>query len=449
MELVQSGTTMPAIDPDWVTRVQSHPNLLSQMAAAVGGGPFHVVSPDYFTHNLQSFVGAIDAAGVDGKVYFGKKANKAPCWPQACARADSGVDVASTPELIDALANGVRGSDLVVTGPAKTTELLWLAARHGALIAMDSLDELERLIALPQAVGRVRVLLRVLPPANPTSRFGFTDTELEHALRRCVEERDRIAMDGFSFHLTGYDVSPRAWQAGDLIDRCVRARQMGLAASSICIGGGFAVNYVTADDWGSFAAHYDDSWFHTRKTFRGFYPYHQDPAGAAMLSAVLSSSVAPGPGDIATKLVETGTRLLLEPGRALLDGCGFTVFPVLGYKARPDYGFVTVNGLSLSLSEQWFDSEFLPDPQLWPSPPATDVGASVRACVGGSSCLETDMLSWRLLTMSREPRHGDLLIYPNTAGYQMDSNESEFHQLPLPKKVAVSVEDADLRWSLL
>lgn len=448
MELVQSGTTLPAIDPAWVARVQSHPTVLRQIAAAVGG-PFHVMCPDHFTHNLQSFIGAMAAAGVDGKIYFGKKANKARCWPQACAHADSGVDVASAPELVDALANGIRGGDLVVTGPAKSTELLWLAARHNALIAIDSLDELERLIALPRAGGRVRILLRVLPPANPTSRFGLTDEELRRALHRCVELRERIDMDGFSFHLTGYDVSPRAWQAGDLVDRCVQARQMGLAATSICIGGGFAVNYVTADDWGSFLANYDDSWFHTRKTFRGFYPYHQDPAGAAMLSAILSSPVAPGPGDIAAKLTETRTRLLLEPGRALLDGCGFTVFPVLGYKARPDYGFITVNGLSLSLSEQWFDSEFLPDPALWPPLAASDPVSPVRACVGGSSCLETDMLTWRLVALPREPRHGDLLIYPNTAGYQMDSNESEFHQLPVPKKVAVSIDDGDIRWYLL
>ncbi|MEV8419056.1 hypothetical protein AB0P45_36665, partial [Streptomyces niveus] len=30
---------------------------------------------------------------------------------------------------------------------------------------------------------------------------------------------------------------------------------------------------------------------------------------------------------------------------------------------------------------------------------------------------------------------GDLLVYPNTAGYQMDSNESPFHDLAIPPKV--------------
>jgi diaminopimelate decarboxylase len=41
---------------------------------------------------------------------------------------------------------------------------------------------------------------------------------------------------------------------------------------------------------------------------------------------------------------------------------------------------------------------------------------------------------------------GDLLVYPNTAGYQMDSNESRFHDLPLPPKIAVSPRGSSVRW---
>jgi diaminopimelate decarboxylase len=444
VELTQTSMALPAIDPAWVAQVQQDPALLRQIANAVGG-PFHVLCPEQFAINLRLFVDAIAAAGVDGTVYFGKKANKAGCWPKECAQANCGVDVASAPELADAMAHGIRGEDLVVTGPAKPTELLWLAMRHGALIAVDALDELEMVIRLTRSVGRARILLRVLPPANPTSRFGLSSDEVEHALQRCVQECRNIHMEGFSFHLTGYDVSPRAWQAAQLVDRCIEARKMGLAATSVSIGGGFAVSYIAAEDWQTFLADYDDSWFHTRKSFRGFYPYHQQPAGASMLSAILDDAVTSGHADLAAKLTQTQTRLLVEPGRALLDGCGFTVFPVVGFKLRRDYGFVTVGGLSLSLSEQWFDSEYLPDPVLWPLEPS---GTPVSACVGGSSCLETDMLTWRLVRLPREPRRGDLLIYPNTAGYQMDSNESEFHQLALPTKVVVTNDNTRVRWHL-
>ncbi|MET7768395.1 Y4yA family PLP-dependent enzyme [Nocardia sp. NPDC005366] len=443
MEVTETASPLPAKEPDWVTRVKADPALLAEIAHAVGGDPFHVVSPERFTVHLAAFAEAMGTAGVDGTVYFGKKANKAACWPRACAEANAGVDVASTPELVHALANGVRGADLVVTGPAKTDDLLWLATRHRALIAVDALDELERVIAIAESTHSVRVLLRVLPAANPHSRFGLTDDELTVAIDRCAAHRAHLTMEGFSFHLTGYAVAPRAWQASDLIDRCLSARTKGLAATSISIGGGFALDYVDANSWQEFLREYRDSWFHTRKTFGGFYPYHSDPAGAAMLSAILASPVPSEHADLAAKFAETGTRLLIEPGRALLDGCGFSVFPVLGHKHRGDYGFVTVSGLSLSLSEQWFDSEYLPDPTLWPQRQAGD---PTSACVGGSSCLETDMLSWRKIRFDRVPRAGDLLIYPNTAGYQMDSNESEFHQLALPPKIIVTTTPDRIRW---
>ncbi|EUA44197.1 diaminopimelate decarboxylase domain protein [Mycobacterium xenopi 3993] len=52
-----------------------------------------------------------------------------------------------------------------------------------------------------------------------------------------------------------------------------------------------------------------------------------------------------------------------------------------------------------------------------------------------ASCLEYDMLTWRKVVLPHEPRHGDMLIYPNTAGYQMDKNESQFHDLPLPRRL--------------
>jgi diaminopimelate decarboxylase len=158
----------------------------------------------------------------------------------------------------------------------------------------------------------------------------------------------------------------------------------------------------------------------------------------------------------------------------LLDQAGFTVFTVQGVQERnaaarrhavceprQDYAIVTVNGTSFSLSEQWFDSEFLPDPELLDARPnraaavadvvsdtAADGAAPYRACIGGASCLDSDMLTWRKVAFPRRPRAGDLLLYPNTAGYQMDSNESPFHELPLPPKVAVTLGTAGPSWRL-
>ena len=62
---------------------------------------------------------------------------------------------------------------------------------------------------------------------------------------------------------------------------------------------------------------------------------------------------------------------------------------------------------------------------------------TIYASVAGNLCLEQDMITWRKIKFDYIPEKGDLLVYYNTAGYQMDSNESEFHKIPLVKKLIV------------
>ncbi|MFJ8041675.1 Y4yA family PLP-dependent enzyme [Kitasatospora sp. NPDC096147] len=433
----------------------AHPDPLDEELAATGllhdlahafGGPFHYVLPERFDANLAAFRTALDEAAVEGRVYFAKKANKAAAFVERAARAGAGVDVASHGELREALAHGVRGEDLVVTGPAKSTRLLGAAALHGALIAVDAPDELDRVLAL-DTPRPVRVLLRRFPPAQPKSRFGMDDRQLEDALARCAQAGERVRMEGFSFHLSGYAVQPRTDLAADLVALCLRARVLGLQADRISIGGGFAVDYAPADAWQTFLDTQGPDDYHARKSFAAsdFYPYHSPVAGADALRAVLAARPHGTGAPLAQRLREAGVMLLLEPGRALLDGAGSSVFTVQGVKDRADYGIVTVDGTSLSLSEQWFASEYLPDPTLHSTAPQPAAGP-YRACVGGASCLDSDLLSWRKIAFPRRPRSGDLLVYPNTAGYQMDSNESPFHDLPLPAKVVLHREGGRLRW---
>ncbi|MFE5872635.1 alanine racemase [Streptomyces roseifaciens] len=444
--------SLPA-HPDPATDAVLGSGLLHELAHAFGG-PFHFLLPHRFDANLAAFRAALADAGVDGRVYYAKKANKAAAWIERCAAAGAGVDVASPGELREALGHGVRGENIVVTGPAKSEELLRVAALQGALTAVDSLDELDRLTAAPRAGGAPppRLLLRVLPPEQPGSRFGLDGAELEEALAHCARAGDAVRMEGFGFHLSGYAVQPRADLAGRLVDLCLKARVMGLQADRISIGGGFAVDYAAAGDWHSFLATQQPGHYHAHRRFTpaDFYPYHSPVAGAGALRAVLAAVPAGGRDSLGSRLRETGTLLLMEPGRALLDRAGSSVFRIQGVKDREGYAILTVDGTSLSLSEQWFNSEFLPDPVL--VPPAGRAGGTRRnggpgatgvhpACAGGATCLESDLLTWRKIPFPVRPSVGDLLVYPNTAGYQMDSNESPFHDLPLPPKVVIDTTD--------
>lgn len=416
--------------------------LPQELSYAIGG-PFHLLLPDRFDANVAAFTEALAEAGVEGRVYYAKKANKAAVWMDRCALSGTGVDVASTGELRDALGHGVRGENVVVTGPAKAEDLLRVAILQGCLIAVDALDELDRVIAQARAAARpARVLLRRLPPAQPHSRFGLDDSELESALARCAETGEPVVMEGFSFHLSGYNTRQRADLAGELVDLCLKARILGLRADRISIGGGFAVDYTDAEHWERFLRDQRPEHYHAGKSFApaDFYPYHSPVAGPDALRAVLAAD------GLAGRLRKAGVTLLLEPGRALLDRAGCTVFRIQGVKDRSGYGIVTVDGSSLSLSEQWFNSEYLPDPVLLPAHDSP--GEPYAACVGGATCLESDMITWRKVRFPTRPTLGDLLVYPNTAGYQMDSNESPFHELPLPPKVVLDTAGGTTRWRL-
>lgn len=434
--------SMLAREHDWAISIRQDARLLDEISHAIDG-PFHLIHPASFAENLLDFQRVLKDKQVAGHVYYGKKANKAGAWLRAAATLDGSVDVASIPELVHALAHGIRGERIGVTGAAKRDDLLWLASRHGATVAIDALDELERALAIAKATMPMRILLRVLAPTNPDSRFGLNPIDLSVAMARCAQARPHIVLDGFSFHLDGYAVEPRAKLASALIGQCIEARAHGLPCTAISIGGGFACSYVDEQDWRQFNEQLCADQFHAGKRFTHFYPYHQHPTGAAMLNAILQMRV--GTQTLASELAAAGIALYLEPGRALLDGAGMTVFRVLGFKQNAEHGIVTVEGLSMSLSEQWKGSEYLPAPLLLqrgqPRPQTP-----VRAAIGGSSCMEYDVLTWRKIVFPTVPRHGDLIVYPNTAGYQMDKNESEFHQLALPPKIVVTEQGGRFTW---
>jgi len=422
----------------------------------LASGSFHVLYPAQLRTNLSDFATIAQDMNVDCTVFFARKANKAECWLREIVAADQGVDVASGPELVGALAGGIRGTKLVITGAEKPDNLLWLGIRHGCTIAVDSPGELQRILDIARLEAsshptddHPRVLLRILPAEQTESRFGSTPEEWSACISGLPELRKHVDIAGSCFHLNGYSSQQRGREAHRNLDFMRELRRQGWRADTLDIGGGFSVRYSTDADWAAFKPTLTDaSAFHAGHVPNASYPYGGEKAtGPEMLRAILNTPTKHADGqNLAERLRAENVKLALEPGRALLDGCGLTVFPVQGVKSaktehnspdinlhensRHGYQILTAAGLSMSLSEQWKSSEFLPDPTLWPQ----HEGTPTRACVGGSSCMEYDMLTWRTISFPRMPKRGDLLIYHNTAGYQMDKNESSFHQLPLPSR---------------
>jgi diaminopimelate decarboxylase len=209
----------------------------------------------------------------------------------------------------------------------------------------------------------------------------------------------------------------------------------------IDIGGGLPIQYV---DQHAYQAHLGAQMpedYRTGKVPASFYPYGGGLSAAEWLCCLLRAPMADG-RSIANYLVHERLVLGMEPGRALADQAAISVFRVLRVKAvSPDTHVVFVEGSSFSACETWFGSEFLIDPILIPaiSPPVAT--KPIRAYLAGHSCLDEDVLCNRWLTFPIAPRAGDLLVYANTGGYQMDLLENEFHRHPMPSRLCV-VQDA-------
>ena len=139
-------------------------------------------------------------------------------------------------------------------------------------------------------------------------------------------------------------------------------------------------------------------------------------------------------------LRDANCTLAIEPGRSLADQAAITLFRIHGVKPLATGGHVIfVEGSSFSACETWFSSEFLVDPLLIPSGPRAH--APVRAYIAGHSCLDDDVITNRWIGFPTVPQRGDLLVYANTAGYQMDLLENEFHRHPMPHRL-LALQDA-------
>lgn len=423
--------------------VHASPGVLHDLVARYGS-PLHLLWPEQLGSNVHRLVQVLRAHGLRFEIFYGAKVNKSPAFVHAAVQAGIGVDVSSLYEAADALRAGADPARLCATGPAKTAEFHHMLVRHGALISIDSVQELhdlEHCLRTAAPTPRpARVLLRHRPQASTASRFGMDGPALRACLARLARQQAPMALEGFHFHLGGYDTTPRVQAVRELLRFVQEARQMGLAVRMLDIGGGLPIRYVDAEAYQAFLAAQDAGHYRTGKVPASFYPYGGALDAAAWLAQLLSSPCADGP-TVAQALRSAELTLALEPGRSLVDQAAISVFRITRVKTLGGTRHVVfVEGSSFSACETWFGSEFLVDPLLVSGDASGESGRESRceAYIAGHSCLDDDVLTQRWISFAHVPRAGDLLVYANTAGYQMDLLENEFHRHPMPRRIAVT-----------
>jgi diaminopimelate decarboxylase len=450
------------------------------------GSPLNLLVPDRAVENAERFLAVHRRHRLGGRVFFAHKANRSSALLRRLAAAEDavGVDVASVAELQHALACGFTAGRVMATGP-KDVEFLWLAARVGVTVNVDSPGEVDRLAALVRAHGLapVPVLLRLSefePPggaagAGPRvlsrrSRFGTPLGEADALLATVARHRDAVRLTGVGYHLDTVGLTEKV----RALERCIMTMDAclshGLTPRVVDAGGGFGVGYVAeAAEWDGFTTALSDAVRGARPpltwgahgyglraehgTVRGsaaLYPAHRPVAGPDYLDELLRQPTPSFARPAATLLLEHLHELYTEPGRALVDQCGLSLARVVEVRA-PSGGRtghvvrLAANSGDISLEEHGV----LVDPVLVPRPPdgrEPDAAAPVPVYLAGNLCLEADLLTRRQVFLPRLPRPGDLLAFVNTAGYAMDFRAHRAQRQPTARTVAVERRGDGWRW---
>ena len=446
-KLFEPAALCPLLGPSLARLLHASPQALIDITRQYGS-PLNVVIPSVLAQNVGDFRAVLRQHDVRFEIFYGAKVNKSPALVRAAVGAGIGIDVSSLYEMRDALRAGIDPARLCATGPAKTRVFHMALVANGALISVDSREELQDLETIVREIEPerpVRVLLRLRPEQTRASRFGMGAADLLDCMKRLALRSDSFLFEGFHFHVGGYRFETRASAMRELVPLIDAARAMGLDPKVVDIGGGMPVSYVDSERYAALLRAQDSGHYRNGKVPASFYPYG-GPIGACEWLDRFLDSPCVGGMSIAQYLNAQWLTLAIEPGRSLADQTALSIFRITRVKSMAaDEAVIFVEGSSFSACETWFASEFLVDPILVSAHHNEHEqrdAKPVRAWIAGHSCLDEDVLTNRLIDFPRKPQAGDLLVYANTAGYQMDLLENEFHRHPMPRRIAVALDAA-------
>ena len=364
----------------------------------------------YDETTLRAHARAYLAAAPGALVVYGTKAFPSVAVLQVLAEEGLGADVSTGGELEFAHRAGLAGDRLVVHGNNKEDELLRGAADTGALVVLDSLDELDR----AREAGCSRFLVRVTPgieadtheavkTAHHGSKFGLPPDDALELLRRAPECEGLHVHVGSQLLHFGASLMTVDWIA----QFAARLREeLGWAPTIVDLGGGLGVRHVAEEP--SF----------TIAEFVG-------GLVAELGRAWKLHSLPPA-------------RVVLEPGRSIVSRAAVTLYTVGGVKrASSATTYVTIDG---GMSDN-------PRPAMYNARYSAllanraDAKPDGAFAVAGKHCESGDVLIERVELP--EPRRGDVLAVPVTGAYTL-AMASTYNAVPRPAAVLVADGEARL-----
>jgi diaminopimelate decarboxylase len=339
-------------------------------------------------------------------VVYGTKAFPNVALLRLLAGEGLGADVSTLGELEFALRAGVPSDRLVFHGNNKSDEELLAAATAGALVVLDSLEEISR----AKDAGVARVLVRVTPgieaetheairTAHAESKFGLAPDEAVTA----VQQASVAGLDVLGLHVHIGSQLVRSDESVLAVERLVDVARRcdGWMPQVFNLGGGVGVRHAldeTVPDPAEFAGEL-----------------------VGRLSSLWSEPVG----------------VMLEPGRSLVGQAGMTLYEVGVVKQTAAVTYAAIDG---GMSDN-------PRPQLYGSryeallAGRADDAPGGMFRIAGKHCESGDVLIDAVELPS--PRRGDLLAVPATGAYTL-AMASNYNGVPRPAAVLVGNGNAEL-----
>ena len=377
----------------------------------LGGVPATDLARDYGTPllvydeaTIRARARAYRAAAPDALIAYGTKAFPNVEVLRILAEEGLGADVSTLGELRFAQAAGIPGDRLVVHGNNKSDEELSEAASLGALVVLDSLEEIER----ARAAGVARTLIRFTPgieantheairTAHHGSKFGLPAHDVLAALAAAPD------VEGLHVHIGSQllDLDAALLSVDWLATFAARARsETGWYARTVDLGGGLGVR--TAPD-------------EPELSIDGFVS-----RVLGELERTFALQQLPLP------------QVILEPGRSLVARAGITLYSVGSVKrVGAATTFVAVDGgMSDNPRFALYGARYTALLANRADEPPTGMYS-----IAGKHCESGDVLIERVDLP--EPRRGDVLAVPSTGAYTL-AMSSSYNVVPRPAAVLVA-----------
>lgn len=480
-----------------IERFIAEKETLFQLTNAIGS-PLNILFPELIGQNVDRFRQTFKELNIMGKVFFAHKCNQSDSLVRRLSVEEANLDVSSINELKHAFGAGFDASRIECTGP-KNPEFLALAIQQGVTIAIDSLAELSIILELRTQLKvkkATRILLRLSgfeathsKFLNKGSRFGVPIKDAGTAFDIIEANRKSLDLLGFSFHLDTVSVLERAVAIENCFELFDEAIARDLEPRVLNIGGGYKVNYLKDEnEWNAYVSALKEAVLGTRGSMtwhnNGFgmspdkgklkgnfnsYSYFDTQTGGDFLNELLNQKF-PNLGDAtaASILRDNMIELWIEPGRSLLEQCGITVARVNSIRKssrgenivclnmkRQDISFldqeIFVDPIIVSRSErdggQKLEANILNTQKTDSANTESDNG-NIGVYFAGNLCLESDLVYRHMTYLQKMPEPGDLVVFPNSAGYFMDFSASTSIMQPVAQKVAVMEREGRFTWML-